>query len=274
MNKAAEGNSGKIVVLVMVLVLLNGCRSQKVVTDAENAPEPITEESMISLLEKKTHRFRTLKVRRLDIGFNINGVSDRLKGNMAIYRDSLIAISVIPALGYEALRILCTRDSVIIINRPDKTYNTASFDYYRNKYSIPVDFSDLQAMLANEVFFYKGEYKDRVFEQQINTRENNILFIIDSFREGKRITNQGIEIGSGQILESVFVIDYDTRMRMNLEYEDFSVGKEMVFPKHLRLNIFESNNTVNLDIRYGQIIFDDSLNLEFSAPAQYTRERL
>jgi hypothetical protein len=273
MSKAI--NYGNLVILVVVLVLLNGCKSQKLITEGEGGTEPVMEESMITLLEKKTHRFRTLKVRRFDMGFSINGVSDRVRGNMAIYRDSLIAVAVIPALGYEALRILCTQDSVIIINRPEKTYYAASFDYYRSKYSIPVDFADLQAMLANEVFFYKAEYKDRIYEQQISTRDNNTLFLIDSFREGNRITNQGIEIsGGGQKLESVFIIDYDTRMRLNLEYEEFGGSKEDLFPKHLRMNIFESNNTVNLDIRYGQVIFNDSLNIEFAAPAQYTRERL
>ena len=272
MNKGHIESYGKVIILGFALVFLFSCHSQRTMPVEEKTTDLDTESSIISILEQRTHRFRTMKVRKFDLGFYVNGVSERIKGNMAMYRDSLIAVSVIPALGYEALRILCTQDSVIIINRPERVYYAASFEFYRSKYNIPLEFKDLQAILANEVFYYKSGYNDRIYEKQLNTRNENILFLVDAFREGRRITNQGIEINSqGRKLENVFVIDYDTKMRLNVDYEDFNENSDVLFPKRIRMDIVESNNTVKLDIYYGQIIFNDSLNIEFNAPSQYTR---
>jgi hypothetical protein len=179
---------------------------------------------------------------------------------------------VIPALGYEAMRLLCTTDSVIVINRPGKTYYAASFDHYRRKYNIPIDFNDLQSVLTNEVFYYKGEYADQTHEKLLDTKEHDNLFVIDSFREGRRITNQGIQIDKeGRKLENVFIIDYDTKMQLNLDYEDFSGQEEILFPKRIRLDLVESNNTIKADISYGQVIFNDTIKVEFAVPTQYTR---
>ena len=261
-----------IILFGPVLLMSQGCHTGRKIVEQEQLPAEDNNLRLIRMLEAKTHDFQTLKIKRVDMELNMNGVEENIRGNLALYRDSLIVISVVPALGYEFLRILCSPDSVIIINRPQKSYYAASFDYYRNKYSIPVDFSDLQAMLANEVFYYKDNLSDRIYEKQLTTRHDNNLFIVDAFREGKRITNQGIEIDrEGRCLENVFIVDYDTRMKLNMDYENFTGNGALLFPKRLRIDMVESNNTIKMDISYGQIIFDDSLNVEFAVPEHYTR---
>jgi hypothetical protein len=202
----------------------------------------------------------------------MNGVREQAKGNIALYRDSLIVVSVVPALGYEVVRILCTADSVIVINRLERSYNATSFEYYRKKYQIPVEFEDLQSILANEVFYYKEEMGDRIFEKQLTTRKEDNLFIVDSFREGKRLTNQGIVMDrNGQKLEGVFITDFESRMKMNLIYDEFTGQGEKLFPNRMLVDIVESNNTIRMDMRYGQVEFNDSIRVEFAVPDQYTR---
>lgn len=276
MNNKINIRCREIIVSCMMLVMiLAGCRSFKTVVDEE---KPDIEESnmlLMSMLEQRTHRFHTMKVKRAEVDFFMNGVRERIKGNVAIYRDSLIVVSVIPALGYELMRILCTKDSVIVINRYEKNYYASSLEYYRRKYKIPIDFNDLQALLSNEVFYYKDDLVDRVYEKQLSTRENNNLFVVDAFREGRRITNQGIEIDSeGRRLENVFITDYDARMKLLLDYEEFTVTGELLFPRRLKIDLIESNNTIMIDIHYGQVIFNDSINIEFSVPEHYTRGNL
>jgi hypothetical protein len=122
------------------------------------------------------------------------------------------------------------------------------------------------------VFYYKDDYGDRIYERQLRTRDDNNLFIVDAFRDGKRITNQGIEIDQeGRRLENIFIVDYDTKMRLNLDYQEFTGDGDLLFPKRLKIDLIESNNTIKMEITYGQIVFNDSLNVEFSVPEHYTR---
>lgn len=276
MNKNSIKYYRRIVITGMaVMLIIAGCRSYKTVADEEKPSVKENNMRLITMLEQRKHRFNTMKIRRAEVDLYMNGVRERIKGNIAIYRDSMIVISVIPALGYELMRILCTKDSVIVINRYEKSYYASSFEHYRRKYKIPIDFSDLQALLANEVFYYKDDLVDRVYEKQLSTRNNNNLFIVDAFREGNRITNQGIEIDQeGRRLENVFIIDYDTKMKLFLDYEEFTGNEELLFPKRLKIDLIESNNTIIMDIHYGQIVFNDSINIEFSVPEHYTRSNI
>jgi len=272
MNKIVKVYNIYLLLIIAITLLIAGCRSVKTISEKEK-PTPMDPNlGVISILEKKIHRFYTMKARKVEFDLNMNGVGEKVKGNIALYRDSLIAVSVIPALGYELLRILCTEDSVIIINRPERSYSASSFDFFKKKYNIPVGFGDLQAILVNEVFYYKENYEDRIFKKQLNTSDQKNLFIVNAFKGGKRITNQRIEIDNeGRKLENVHIIDHEIKIRLNLDYQSFVGVGGVVFPTEITIDIVENNNNIKMDLRYGQVIFDDSLNIKFSVPDSYTR---
>ncbi|MFC2111855.1 DUF4292 domain-containing protein [Bacteroidota bacterium] len=264
-----------LILLGFATLLIVACRSQRPVVENGNHLADKNNLQLISMLEQKTQRFHTLKARKADVDFYVNKKREKIKGNLAIYRDSMIAVSVIPALGYEMLRILCTKDSVIIINRHEKSYSSASFEYFKRKFNIPVEFDELQAILANEVFYYKIGYKDRIFKKQLKEKNNNHLYLVDAYREGERITNQGFEINpEGVKLERVFLTDEDAKTRMNINYDDFAGEPEFLFPRKMTIEMIDSMNKVTLILHFGQIVFNDSINVEFAAPSHYVQGEL
>lgn len=262
-----------IIVLELSILLLGGCHSQKDIAREEKPHKDDRNLRLISLLEKKSQRFNTLKIKRVDVDFSMTGLTEKVRGNIAIYRDSMIVVSVIPALGYEIVRIMCTKDSIIVINRTDKSYSATSFEHCRKKFGLPLGFKDLEAMLTNEVFYYKDNYTERIYERKLIKREEKNLYLVESFRDNRRITKQEIEIDrEGRKLENVIIIDYEEKMKMRLEYKNFTGVEDILFPKNIKVNIVEKNHTIRLDIHYGQIVFDDSIHVEFSAPLRYTRK--
>ena len=263
--------SGNIFALCVFLTL-SSCHARKFVI-IENA-ETEEKESIYGLEELigEKRSFKTLKVKRMNIDFKINGQSENLKGNMAINRDSLIVISIIPVLGYEVLRVMCTRDSIIVINRPEKTYNASSLGYYLNKYNIPLKFADIQAALSNEMIYYQPEIDGRNFTRDIKMEREQVRFTIDSFREGEKLTKQRVQVDSGNMcIRSVFIIDYERKIQLDLNYNDFKDFEKVMFPKKLGINILDEKNIINLDIKYGLIIFDESIDVKFEPPDNYSR---
>lgn len=266
---------GKYIYIILIgiaVFMIAGCHTQKISSTEEKPEVDDAGMRLISHLEQRGKRFQTVKFRKVEIDFLMNGVNEKVRGSIAIYRDSMIAVSIVPLLGYEILRVLCTRDSIIVINRRERNYSATSFDHYSKKYGIPVGFDVLQAILINEVFYYKDNLDDRIYERQLRTRNKNYLYVVEAFRDGQRITNQGIEIDKeGRKLENVFIMDYDRKMKMNLGYDDFSLNENILFPRKLKLDIVERDNSIKLEIFYGQIVFDESINLEFAAPTKYTK---
>jgi hypothetical protein len=255
----------------MILLLLS-CRSQKFVTEEADPATVIKESYGPEAIFTTGHPFVTMKVKRMNVGFVINGIKDNFNGNMAVYRDSLIAISIIPLLGYEAIRILCTKDSIIVINRTDRTYHSSSFDYYLQKYNIPAGFKDLQAVLANEVYFYNAGYKDINYEKKVKMEGGMIIFIIEALIGNVKMSNQKIAADSAcNKIRNVFVVDYQRDVEMEVRYNNFNGCEIESFPKRITIDIQNKRNAVNLDIEYGQIIFDDKINVKFEIPDGYSR---
>jgi hypothetical protein len=218
------------------------------------------------------HSFETLKVKRMNVGFLINGVGENFSGNLAISRDSLIAISVIPFLGYEALRIMCTRDSVIVINRTDKTYHASSLDYYLKKYNILARFNDLQSILINEIFIYQDGFTDIEYEKSIELEAGNMVFIIKALLGNITLTNQEIAADSACAqIRDVFVVDYQRGVKMSVKYDDFNGCEMDSFPNSIMIDIKDKRYEISLNIEYGQVIFNDQINVTFAIPDSYSR---
>ena len=255
----------------MILLLLS-CRSQKPVTEVTDPAKVIKESYGPEAIFTTGHSFKTMKVKRMNVDFVVNGIKDNLNGNMAVYRDSLIAISIIPILGYEAIRILCTKDSIIVIKRTDRTYHASSFDYYMKKYNIPAGFNDLQAVLTNEVFFYKAGYKNIQYEKKVIMEEGRILFIIEALMGSIKLTNQKIAADSAcNKIRDVLVVDYQRDVKIKVRYNDFNGCEIESFPNKIMIDIQDKNNAIKLEIKYGQIIFDDKINVKFEIPKGYSR---
>jgi hypothetical protein len=213
-----------------------------------------------------------LKARRMKIYFEINGIKDNFNGNMAVQRDSLIAISIIPLLGYEAFRILCSKDSIILINRTDKTYHASSLDYCLKKYNIPAGFDELQAILANEIFYYKAGYDNIEYTKEFSIEGGNILWTMEALIGNVKLANQKVAAdGICQNIRDVFLVDYWRDVRMNVKYDDFNGCEIESFPNKLTINIQDKSSTVNLNIEYGQVIFDEEINVKFTIPEGYSR---
>lgn len=262
----------KYVFGICMILLLLSCRSQKSVTEVAAPAKVIKESSGPEAIFTTGHSFKTMKVKRMNVDFVINGIKDNFNGNMAIYRDSLIAISIIPILGYEAIRILCTKDSIIVINRTDRTYHSSSLDYYLKKYNISAGFNDLQAVLANEVFYYRAGYKDINYEKEIKMEGGNIIFIIESLIGSIKLANQEIAADSAcNKIRDVFVDDYQRDVKIKVRYNDFNGCEIKSFPSRIMIDIQDKSNAVNLDIEYGQVIFDDKINVKFEIPKGYSR---
>jgi hypothetical protein len=255
-----------------MIFLLLSCRSQKPITEVTESARVIKESIGPEAIFATGHSFETMKVRKMNVDFAVNGIRDNFNGNLAVSRDSLIAISIIPLLGYEAVRILCTKDSIIVINRTDKTYHASSFDYYLKKYNIPAGFDELQAVLANEVFFYKTGYKDIYFEKKFTMEGGRMLLIIESLMGNVKLANQEIAADSScHNIRTVFVVDYRRGLHMEVRYDDFNGCEIESFPNRISVNIQDKISAVNLDIEYGQVIFDEPINVNFEIPEGYSR---
>jgi hypothetical protein len=267
MNKMSKYIFG----IPMILMLLS-CRTQKPVIEVNETAREWSANAGPDAVFKTRHSFRTMKIKKMNIDFMINGMENSFKGNMAIHRDSLIVISIIPMFGYEAVRIMCTKDSAIVINRTEKTYHASSLEYFMKKYHVPAGFEGLQAVLTNEAFLYKSSYPDIENRKEVREENGRLLYLIESLLGSITLSSQKITSDTTRRnINDMSVYDYQKNMGLSVWYSEFSAYGDTYFPEQMKVELRDTRNIVSIDIGYGLIIFDDPVNAEFSVPDNYVR---
>ena len=255
----------------MILILLS-CKTQRPAVEIKRPAKELMSPAGPEALFHARHNFRTLKVKKMNIDFLVNGMGDSFKGNMAIHRDSMIVVSIVPMFGYEAMRIMCTRDSAIVINRTNKTYHSSSLEYFMNKYNVPEGFSGLQAILTNEAFFYKSEYPDLQNRKEVKMENGRLLYLIEYLLGNITLVSQKITADTTlRYINDMSVYDFQKNQGLSVWYSEFNEYGNTYFPEQMRIELLDSRNSVSLDIGYGTILFDDTINAEFKIPENYVR---
>jgi hypothetical protein len=246
------------------------CKTKRILTSEESiykidSPDNFSEWKTVS-----KGKYETLKIKRINGSSRINGDTQSFKTNVAVYRDSLIAISVIPALGYELFRFMCTKDSVIVINRHDKNYIASSIEKYSLKNGIPINFEDLQSILLNEVFIYQGNIQDRKYVESISEDNAIKVYRIESFIEDEKLTNQSLRVNH-DISRPVqnLIDDYNNKFHLKIGYNDFNSEGGYYFPKTMKLSMQDKDNYIDLNLDFGVIEFNETISVDFTVPANY-----
>jgi hypothetical protein len=263
--------SSKYLFFLFISLLLSGtgCRSKREIVSGSELSRGALPEN-IPVLEHDSRDFRTLKLRKADLELVAGDVREKVRGNIAIYNDSLIAVSIIPLLGYEAFRILCTRDSVILINRMEKSYMINSYEFFRMKYDIPLAFKDLIALLSNRAFFYTGQFKEKDLTRKFGRLENGYMINMDSYVQGRHIIKQRFRVDpSGAILEGILISDYERKMKFSVDYTEFQADNNLVFPRKMSVDFQSINTAIEMVANYGQVVLNDSIRVKFAVPENY-----
>ena len=155
----------KILFLLIGLIIAS-CKTQK---KTENTKPLVNDES--GRLDFKTGRVLSNKMKQnefkytylttkfsvtADIDSQVNSFDVTLRAK----KDSVIWISISPALGIEAARVLITSDSVKFMNKLNKTYFKGDYAYISKLFNTELDFDMLESLLiGNSVNFYDEDEK-------------------------------------------------------------------------------------------------------------------
>jgi hypothetical protein len=123
-------------------------------------------------------------------------------------KDSIIWISVVPALGIEAARIVVTKDSVHMLNRLKREYFSGDYSVLKNKYKVDLNFNLLQAMLLGNYLPALNNQEKFVAEAPYqHSRQKMANLLIDQYLDGTNAKLKKITIKDQESKNSI-VVDY------------------------------------------------------------------
>lgn len=197
---------------------------------------------------------------------NGNKISSNL--SLRIGKDSLIWVSVVPALGIEVARLRITPDSLFLVNRLNKTYFAGDYALIRENFKVDIDFAMVQAILLGNYLPGEAGQEKVITEPPLqHIRRQQASLLIDQFLNLTDLK-----------LKKIAIKDQQTNNTLQVDYAAFEDLEGTPFPRSARILVQQNNGSetkgANAALEYSRIsINDPGLSFPFTIPEGYTRKQ-
>lgn len=168
---------------------------------------------------------------------------------LRIKKDSAIWLSFRPALNVEAVRVLITQDSLMLIDRINEQDTAYSFKDLQQKLRVEIDFSLLQALLI-------GNLLKKNANLRLTTPKDSTTILQQQARNLDIISH----INAQNKVTKVNLIDQITNSNGEVDYENFQPIATILFPFSLTALLRYKdqdgrNNAASIEINYSKVDF-------------------
>ncbi|MBZ0243468.1 MAG: DUF4292 domain-containing protein [Bacteroidales bacterium] len=264
-----------------LLLLASVVFVQSCITKRAIIKKPLKEEGEAFLLNKMSEN-------ELDFDFfsarcAISVVSDKksksdFRGQIRIQKDSLIWLSLSPALGIEVARLMISQDSIWFINRIDKTYFKGDYDFVNSFFQTTIDFDILQALLVGNDMLY---YEDDNFRAAIDAME----YRLGAAKRSKMKKQLLLEDSPNILIQNIWLNPDNFKItKVNLKefgqeskqletrYSNFSAVQDQLIPTELDM-LLQADKKLRVGLRFSNIELDEPLSFPFKVPSKYSKMR-
>jgi len=265
----------KIFTAIIFLYVVPGCHSTKKLQTAVNKKDSllvklpandslvnkINADRVLMKLNKNKIDFKTFSSKAKIQYEDRNGKQPDFNAFIRLQKDSILWVSISSTfLGIEAFRLYITPDTIVLLNKLNKTVEYHPFSYVESIAHIPLNFALLQNILVGNPVY--------VGDSIVSYREtgNHILIgTVGTFFKNL-IT---LSLGNNH-LERIKLDDIDLNQNRTaaLVYDDYERTDNFDFATSREINVSEKSK-VDIKILFKQYEFNNELSFPFTIPRNY-----
>lgn len=273
----------KLIVGICVgIIILSSCAQKKpVATIKPRELKQITHKQLYDSVQQNYGNYSTFNAR-----FSaqlVNPKPVQIKGTIRVIKDSIIWVSITPALNIEAVRCVITPDSIKYINRIEKTYYEGGYELIQKLTGVPMNYKALQSILLNEMIFYPFEQSIdsmQMFQTyQISKRKNDLVAQSYTFKERRSIgarradsssvfQSMNIQIDCFRVSEFE-IIDDAKNLKVKTKYSFFSLIDSIAFPKFLTFEVKSHKKRMEFILSFEKVEFNIEQSYPFNVNTKY-----
>lgn len=182
--------------------------------------------------------------------------------SIRMYKDSLIWLSG-GLFGIEGLRVLINKDSVVMINKLEKTYTVYKNNAFKGISDIPLTVTQLQNLIIA-----KPVYALELYEILLqNENRLAIAYNQEKFKTQHSFQKQFLTI------DTTSIRDKSTPNFAEARYSEYSVVNGHNFPSFTFITATSGQKIYEIELRYSDTDFETALTFPFTIPASYEKTK-
>jgi len=246
--------------VILLLSTLSACKSKKIIADNAVGEKKTSIANSKALADIQAHQlsFKTFSAKAksalsLNKDYYDASLNIRIKNNQAIW------ISITTVLNIEAARVLITPDRFKMMNRLNGTFVDQPFSFIHRFSSPEITFADLQALilgnLISQAYRYTQTAEQNTVGYALDGQSPTLNFHVQTNQDYKP-TNYVLKLTEG-------------RQRIRADYTEFTAFQNQQLAKNVLINTISQKLTMDMQIKYSQIVLNEAIETPFSIPTKY-----
>jgi 23S rRNA U2552 (ribose-2'-O)-methylase RlmE/FtsJ len=267
-----------VFVISLALTAMNSCRSVKTIQTAIAKKDttqiiPVVDlhpdslrfiQQVLDTVYKNYIDFQTFSAKTKVHFENSNGKRHDFNANIRLKKDSIILIYITGPFELDVLRALIKPDSVIIVDKMEKTVTVWAVDHLQEIIHIPMTFTDLQNLLiGNPVFL----------DSNINSykKDDNSISLVcigALFKHFLTVNKNDYTLLHSKLDD----VDPNRARTADLTYGDYQFSKNGIrFSTYRSISVSEKSK-LDIKMEYKQFEFNKVESFPFPIPRNYRRQ--
>lgn len=240
-------------------LIISSCKTSKNLTLATH----VTETNIAQIVKEVSQNQIDYESISLKAKVEVKGKKSKtFTVHLRMAKDSIMWASITGTMGVEGARILATPDSIFILDKLNKSYYIKPFNFIENYVPFPLDLPFLQNLILGTHVIDTIHSKNLKITTKYDLEEEN-EFIKTNFQIAALnylIMHAALkEKHSGRTL-SIKYLDYQ-----NQPTDDSSQN----FFSYIRNITFETDQKINIQIKFSKLNLNESLSFPFHIPDKY-----
>jgi len=296
-----------VCLILFTIFFLESCKSKKTVT-TKNIPG----KSALKILDEMQNNslnYQWLSI-RANVSATFNKKNQQFKANIRVKKDSVIWVSVMPALGIEAARIYLTPDSAFFV---DKIYNRYFAGTYKNlseRINAEIDYFIIQDLIeaspvdydrdavytltedSNDyllttvgtrkirkaLLFKEKNFEDAELDTTLNTmvnpkKEKKLDRALQKVDEERLYLRKYKIDKQSMLLYGSFLNDLKSLSILEVNYTNYIAVEDgnALYPSEAGIYLSNNEAEINIELGLSKVRLNTIQNLNFNIPKKYER---
>lgn len=262
-----------IVTLSAVLLTVSSCKvRQKTVIPPFQQPD-VTAESVIGNAIDAQPEFKTMTISKMAILINYKDYSFAFKGSLRIKTDSVVSLSIQPALGIEMLRVEFQPEGFAVYDKMNRRYSQNSYNYIYLKTGINVTYKAIEALFSHKIFTPQSvDRTDLCSAFAIRQTEDTTTFTLESNQTTANI-RQRFDISQLYRITLTGIEREDIPL-IFISYGKLKRTDGIEFPESVTVISEMPNLPVNASLQVDKISFNQPILISPVNVSRYTKAAL
>jgi len=243
--------------MTAVVLMFTACGTQKKAVDKGNPivdTDSLSSKEFLDMVHATNAPMTQYVTSKVKFTIETGPQKVSLTGNLSMKRDDVIRLQLM-AFGFvEAGRMEFTKDYVLIIDRINKQYLQAPYNYVEFLRNSGINFFTLQALFWNELFIPGKENVEERHLRNFTTEmggDEAVIYLEDGKINYSWLTNQ--KTGRIKMTNIMYRDPYNGNTQLNWNYKDYSALNGKLFPSDMVATLTTPAKEVKMGIHLSYI---------------------